>query len=366
MNLSIQREELLKPLSVVAGVVEKRQTLPILANVLLRYDGSALTLIGTDLEVEVVSKVAVSGGGQGDITLPARKLLDICKALPGEATLDLRLDKEKAVVKSGRSRFTLTTMPAGEFPNIETANWDFNFSLPQGVLKGMLEKTQFCMAQQDVRYYLNGLLLELAGKRMRTVATDGHRLAMAETTLSDSIDGEKQVILPRKGVLEMSRFLEHSDQEVQLRLGTNHLRIETPQLVFTTKLIDGRFPDYNKVIPTQQSKRLMLARDTLRETLQRVAILSNEKYRGVRFSLSNGLMQITAHNPEQEEAREEMPIDYSGEEMEIGFNVNYVLDAIGALDSKEIEMGLNDANSSCTLRSPGNTQQQYVVMPMRL
>jgi len=222
------------------------------------------------------------------------------------------------------------------------------------------------MAQQDVRYYLNGLLFEVSGKRLRAVATDGHRLSLAEIDISDSINGEKSVILPRKGVLEMLRFLDDTDTEVQLQIGTNHFRANLKDLTFTSKLIDGRFPDYNQVIPGTQSKQLKIQRGPFRETLNRAAILSNEKYRGVRFGLGKSLMTITAHNPEQEEAQEEVVIDYSGEEMEIGFNVNYISDAVGALDNDEIEFCLNDPNSSCLLRVPGNTRHLYVVMPMRL
>lgn len=224
----------------------------------------------------------------------------------------------------------------------------------------------FCMAQQDVRYYLNGLLLEVSDHRLRAVATDGHRLSLAEVELAGSLNGEKYVILPRKGVQELLRFLEDTDSEVQIQIGANHMRATLKDVTFTSKLIDGRFPDYNRVIPATQTKRLMVQRNMFRETLNRAAILSNEKYRGVRFGLSTGLMTITAHNPEQEEAQEEIVIDYNGENMEIGFNVNYISEAVGALDTEAVEFCLNDPNSSCLLRIPGNSKHLYVVMPMRL
>lgn len=366
MHIIVKREDLLKPLSIVAGVVERRQTLPILSNIMLRYNGKELALTGTDMEVELSAQLQGKSGENGEMTVPARKLHDICRALPNESLIEISLDKEKALIKSGKSRFRLLTMPATEFPAIETAQWDIKFSLPQNKLRWLLEKTMFCMAQQDVRYYLNGLLFEVSEQQLRAVATDGHRLSLAEVDLSSSISGEKHVILPRKGVQEMIRFLDDSDAEVQLQIGANHMRATLKDLTFTSKLIDGRFPDYNRVIPATQSKRVMVMRTPFRETLNRAAILSNEKYRGVRFGLGSGLMTITAHNPEQEEAQEEIAIDYSGESMEIGFNVNYISEAVGALDAEEVEFCLNDPNSSCLLRVPGNSKHLYVVMPMRL
>jgi DNA polymerase-3 subunit beta len=353
-------------LSIVAGVVERRQTLPILSNIMLRYNGKELVLTGTDLEVEISTQISCKDGVSGEMTVPARKLHDICRALPNDASIDIGLEKEKALIKSGKSRFRLLTMPATEFPAIETAQWDTKIVLPQNRLRWLLEKTMFCMAQQDVRYYLNGLLFEVSGQLLRAVATDGHRLSLAEVDISNSINTEKNVILPRKGVQEMIRFLEDSDTEVELQIGANHMQATLKGITFTSKLIDGRFPDYNRVIPSTQSKRLKVQRASFRETLNRAAILSNEKYRGVRFGLGHGLMTITAHNPEQEEAQEEVAVDYSGENMEIGFNVNYISEAVGALDNNEIEFCLNDPNSSCLLRVPGNTKHLYVVMPMRL
>ena len=367
MQLSILREELLKPLSFVAGVVERRQTLPILSNVLVRLHDGELSLVGTDLEVEVIVKTRSVQGTDGELTVPARKLLDICRALPSQAKIEIKLDKEKVVIKSGRSRFTLMVLPASDFPNIEVSQWERSITLSQKVLKELLEKTQFCMAQQDVRYYLNGLLLEVGTDKLRAVATDGHRMAMSESSISTQSGGDKQVIVPRKGVQELVRFLESSDETVEVLLGSNHLRVVFTDLVFTSKLIDGRFPDYNKVVPQKQTVLLKLDRDLFKETLNRAAILSNEKYRGVRFSLSPGILRVTAHNPEQEEAQEELAIDYQGNELDIGFNVTYIIDAISALESSVVEFGLSDPNSSCTLRSPSEEHHyQYVVMPMRL
>ena len=366
MQITIQRDHLLKPLSFVAGVAERRQTLPILSNVLVQCREGRLTLTGTDLEVEVVVNVEGAGGSECAFTVPARKLLDICRALPTEATLDIRLDKGKATIRSGRSRFTLLTMPATDFPSIETTQWDWALQVPQRVLGRLLQKTQFCMAQQDVRYYLNGLLLEITDGKLTSVATDGHRMALGEVTLEHGVSGIRQGILPRKGVLEVSRFLEDLEEEVELNGGTNHIRIVKKDLTFTSKLIDGRFPDYHKVIPQEQQIRIRVGRDLFRESLSRVAILSNEKYRGVRVALAPGVMRLTAHNPEQEEAQEELSIDYSGDEFEIGFNVNYIIEAVSAIDAAEAEMGLSDSNSSCVLYAPGDARNRYVVMPMRL
>lgn len=366
MQITIQREQLLKPLSFVAGVVERRQTLPILSNVLLRYKNGVLMLTGTDLEVEIVVSMQVNGGSEGEFTAPARKLLDICRALPAEAALELRLDKGKAVIRSGRSRFTLLTMPAGDFPSVEATQWEWALNVPQRLLGRLLQKTQFCMAQQDVRYYLNGILLEVTSENLRAIATDGHRMALSEVALEHRSEAERQVIVPRKGVLELTRFLDDSDDMVEVKGGTNHIRVVRKDLTFTSKLIDGRFPDYHKVIPQGQQIQVQVSRDLFRESLSRVAILSNEKYRGVRVTLAPGVMRLSAHNPEQEEAQEEVSVDYAGEELEIGFNVNYIIEAVGAIESAEVELGLTDSNSSCILRASGDVFNQYVVMPMRL
>lgn len=366
MEIKLKRDELLKPLSKVTGVVEKRQSLPILSCILTRVDKKKLILTGTDLEVEVVSKLDLKSGDDGEVAIPARKLLDICRALPADADIKIKLEGEKIVVRSGNSRFTLTTMPAEDFPNVETSEWDLEVEISQDILKGLLEKTQFCMANQDVRYYLNGLLLEIKDKQIRAVATDGHRMAMSTAELKKAASKEWQAIIPRKGVIEIIRFLEDGGKTAIMRLGKNHAQIEFDSVVFTTKLIDGRFPDYSKVIPEAQPKKLVLERQSFRDVLNRVGILSNEKYRGVRFSLNPGKLKVTAHNPEQEEAVEEIAVDYNAEELEIGFNVNYLSEAAGAIVGEKLELTLNDPNSSCTLSHPEDKSTLYVVMPMRL
>ena len=366
MQITITREDLIKPLGYVAGVVERRQTLPVLSYVLLRQKDGEMTLTGTDLEIEVIAKVSKAGGGDAEMTLPARKLFDICRALPGDAEITIKKEGEKSIVKSGKSRFALPAVPVADFPFVQASQWEQALTFKQNQLRRLLEQTHFCMAQQDVRYYLNGLLLEVTDKKIRAVATDGHRMAISESNLEKSVKSEKQIIVPRKGIQEMLRLLSDTDDQIELEFGANHVRARAADFIFTSKLIDGRYPDYNKVIPGKQSKKLSLDRNLFRETLSRVAILSSEKYRGVRLSLSNKALRFTAHNPEQEEAQEEISTEYAGEGMEIGFNVNYMIEAISALHTDNVEFGLNDPNSSCTLASPDAPYPQYVIMPLRL
>ena len=365
MKFTASREALLKPLQAVIGVVERRQTMPILANVLLVAKNDRVSITATDLEVELVASMEAEIGGAGEITVSGRKLLDICRALPEQAELAVQLSGEKLSVKSGRSKFTLATLPAADFPTVEDINAEQTLALPQATLATLLDKTHFSMAQQDVRYYLNGLLVETDGKYLRAVATDGHRLALCQVQLDGKKMSEQQVIVPRKGVLELQRLMS-GEGDVELQLGSNHIRIELDGIRFTSKLIDGRFPEYERVIPQDTSNHLTADRQLLRAALQRTAILSNEKYRGIRLIIRDGGVILQAHNPEQEEAEEELEVSYKGEDIEIGFNVNYLLDALGAIDSDEVILAVVDGNSSCLLQMPGNEDCKYVVMPMRL
>jgi DNA polymerase III subunit beta len=366
MKLKLQREALLKPLQLITGVVERRQTMPVLANVLMVADERGVSLTGTDLEVELVARSEVPLEEHGETTLPARKLLDICRALPDEASVELTVSGERAQVRSGRSRFTLSTLPATDFPAVPPVQGVRELALPQALLKRLIERTHFAMAQQDVRYYLNGLLLELAPGHVRTVATDGHRLALCEAAVELGGEDVQQVILPRKCVLELLRLLEDVPEAVSLVVGSNHLRARFGTLTFTSKLVDGRFPDYHRVIPAAGDKRLRAEREELRQALTRASILSNEKYRGVRFEMSDGRLRVLAHNPEQEEAEEELEVDYVGEPLDIGFNVGYLLDALGAVACPRVELSLTDANSSCLVQGEEPEGCKYVVMPMRL
>ena len=365
MKFSAQREVILKPLQTVIGVVERRQTMPILANVLLSAHDGNLAVTASDLEVELKASIELEVEAEGDITVPGRKLLDICRALPEGANIKFALSGDRVTVRSGRSRFTLCTLPATEFPTVEEINARHSVKLTQAQAKRLLEKTHFAMAQQDVRYYLNGLLLELDDGKLRAVATDGHRLALCEIELDEAPSGSHQVIVPRKGVMELQRLLD-GDAEVVISIGSNHLRVEVGHIRFTSKLIDGRFPEYSRVIPQSIGSSLTADRDLLRQALHRTSILSNEKYRGIRLELKSEGLTIQANNPEQEEAEEEVEVDYSGEPLEIGFNVNYLLDALGAVDGGSVVVGLSDSNSSCLISSPDSETAKYVVMPMRL
>lgn len=367
MHFTIQREALLKPLQLVAGVVERRQTLPVLSNVLLVVDGQQLSLTGTDLEVELVGRVTLEEAADpGEITVPARKLMDICKSLPSDTLIDIRVDDQKLVVKAGRSRFTLSTLPANDFPTVEEGPGSQTFTLSQAKLRRLIDRTSFAMAQQDVRYYLNGMLLEVQTGVLRAVATDGHRLAMCSMEAGIQQDGKHQVIVPRKGILELARLLTEQDGEVSIVLGQNHIRANTGEFTFTSKLVDGKFPDYERVLPRGGDKLVVGDRQMLREAFSRTAILSNEKYRGIRLQLASGLLKIQANNPEQEEAEEEVAVDYNGSSLEIGFNVSYLLDVLGVMGTEQVRLILADSNSSALLQEADNDDSSYVVMPMRL
>lgn len=366
MKFSIERELLLPALQTIAGVVERRQTLPILANVLIVVDEQGLALTATDMEVELQVRLPLSVAAAGATTLPARKLLDICRTLPEGAVIQLDIDGDRAKVKSGRSRFTLASLPADEYPSTEAINPTATLSLPQGVLRQLLDDTHFAMAQQDVRYYLNGLLLELSAQGLRAVATDGHRLAMSEAAMTIDVETPLQLIVPRKGVQELLRLLDNNDESVSLEVSPNHIRLDTGRIQLTSKLIDGRFPDYQRVVPAPSDNVLSADRESLRQSLARASILSNEKYRGIRLVLKTNTLRALAHNPEQEEAEEEIEIEYSGAEMEIGFNVSYLLDALAAINTEKVNIAFTDANSSCLLTPSTGDTSKYVVMPMRL
>lgn len=367
MHFTIQREALLKPLQLVAGVVERRQTLPVLSNVLLVVDGQNLSLTGTDLEVELVGRVSLENPAEsGEITVPARKLMDICKSLPNDVLIDIRLDEQKLVLKAGRSRFTLSTLPANDFPTVEEGQGSLVFNLEQGRFRRLIERTGFAMAQQDVRYYLNGMLLEVQTGLLRAVATDGHRLAMCSMQADIQQEAKHQVIVPRKGILELARLLTEQDGEVAIVLGQHHIRATTGDFTFTSKLVDGKFPDYERVLPRGGDKQVLAERQGLREAFSRTAILSNEKYRGIRLQLASGLLKIQANNPEQEEAEEEIAVDYTGSALEIGFNVSYLLDVLSVMTADQARLILSDSNSSALIQEADNEDSAYVVMPMRL
>ena len=366
MRFSLQREVLLKPLAQVVNVVERRQTLPVLANLLVQVKKGQLSLTGTDLEVEMVSRSAVDDAQDGEITVPARKWFEIVRALPDGSKVTVSQSGDKITVQAGRSRFTLASLPANDFPSIDEVEATERVQVPEAALKELIERTAFAMAQQDVRYYLNGLLFDLSDKVLRCVATDGHRLALKETKLDSKVSTRRQIIIPRKGVNELIGLFETGDGQVELEFGRNHLRVRRGDVVFTSKLIDGRFPDYEAVIPLGADKSATLDREVLRSALQRAAILSNEKYRGVKLELSSGKLRIVAHNPEQEEAVEELEAETVVSDLAVGFNVGYLLDALSALRGERARLNLRDAQSSCLVQEDDSEEARHVIMPLRL
>ena len=367
MKFATNRETLLRSLQLVTGVVERRQTLPVLANLLISARDGTLSLTGTDLEVELVARESgVDIQQEGETTIPARKLADIWRSLPEEAQVTVEVSGDRATVRSGRSRFTLATLPAQDFPKVESGQDDVSFRVRQEDLRSLLDQVSFSMAQQDVRYFLNGMLLEVSPQHLRTVATDGHRLAMSTLEGAGNTQERMQAIVPRKGVLELSRLLDGEDEEVLLQLGANHLRVNKGPYTLTTKLVDGKFPDYEKVIPKDLGRTVTGDRNALRQAFQRASILSNEKYRGVRLIIEGDQLTIQANNPEQEEAEEQVAVDYDGDRLEIGFNVSYLQDVLNVLDTEQVQLSVSDANSSALIEGMGKDDAVYVVMPMRL
>lgn len=361
-----ERNALLTALSTVVGVVERRHTLPILSNLLLMKSGSTLTLLATDLELQVSTQLESRAGEDFSITIAARKLFDIVRALPDAATVKLDSKDSQVVVSAGKSRFTLQTLPASDFPRVETGvGLGESVRLPQKTLKRLLQRVQFAMASQDIRYYLNGMLLVLEGSDLRVVATDGHRLAYAETTLDTPVEA-REVIIPRKTVMELSKLLADSDESVELRIGTNQVTIMLPGTEFVTKVVDGKFPDYQRVIPANQPRHLKASRQNVIQALQRAAILSNEKFRGVRLVMSENTLGIVCNNTEQEEAADEIEVSYAGDPLDVGFNVTYLLDGLGAINGDDMTFSLGDANSSMLITSDDEPGFKYVVMPMRI
>jgi len=370
MKLLIKRETILQPLTHVNSVVERRQTLPILANAYLKLEEDRLWITGTDLEVEITTSIDdMKIEKEGECTITAQKFLDICRALPDGADIKLQSEKSKVLIQSKRSRFTLKSLPSEDFPRIDTQYWQERFTITQSELKQLIDNTSFSMAQQDVRYYLNGLLFEISKEKLISVATDGHRLSKSETTIngSDHVEAH-QAIIPRKAITELNRLLSSdNDENVTVELNDHHIRFTFDQIIFTSKLIDGKFPDYKSVMSAKLPVKLNLDRQEFYQTLLRASILTNDKFRGIRLGLKDSVLKVASTNPEQEEANDEMPInDYTGPDMEIGFNVNYLMDILKVLNSDKVELSVKDGNSSCTLNIPDDKKSMYLVMPMRL
>jgi DNA polymerase III subunit beta len=366
MKFTIQREQLLKTLQLVTGVVERRQTLPVLSNLLVKATDNRLQFTGTDLEVELVAECEALVEQPGEVTVPARKLTDIWRSLADGAEVSVNVEGDRAIVRSGRSRFTLATLPAADFPKVPAGGSDVSVEVPQSALKALIDDVAFAMAQQDVRYFLNGMLLEVTSDHIRAVATDGHRLAMATAEGGADVASRVHAIIPRKGVLEVNRLLDGTNDTVKLQLGANHLQVQSGAFTLTTKLVDGQFPDYQKVIPADASRSMRADRETLRLAFQRASILSNEKYRGVRLTIDQEQLTIQANNPEQEEAEEVVAVEFGGDILEIGFNVSYLMDVLGVLNTDDVRFSVSDANSSALIEGVGHDSAVYVVMPMRL
>lgn len=367
MKFIIDREKLIKPLHLVSAPLSNRPTLPILGNLLLQVNDNTLSMTGTDLEIEMISHLPlIEPSEPGATTVPARKFLDICRNLPNDAKISISVDDNRLMIQSGRSKFSLATLPANDFPNLENWQSDVDLSVPQRTIKRLIDAVQFSMANQDVRYYLNGMLFEIEDGLLKTVATDGHRLALCAQPIEQKTKATHAVILPRKGVLELAKLVSDNDELITMQIGHNNLRVNLGDFTFTSKLIDGRFPDYKRVLPRNPDKSLEVSCEELRNALSRVAILSNEKYRGIRLHANNNQLKITANNPEQEEAEEVVDVKYEASELEIGFNVTYLLDILNTLKCDSVQLLLTDSVSSVQIEDINNQSATYVVMPMRL
>ena len=365
--LKAPQAQVLNALQSVAGIVERRHTLPILANVLLRKHGEMIQLITSDLEIQIRT-TAQLGGDEGDFstTVGARKLIDILRTMPADQIVSLESSQNRLILKGGKSKFTLQTLPAEDFPLVqEAASFGPSFSVPQKVLKQLLSQVSFAMAVHDIRYYLNGILFVAEGKKLSLVATDGHRLAFTSATLDVEVP-KQEVILPRKTVLELQRLLSDAEGAIEMQFANNQAKFGFGGMEFVTKLVEGKFPDYNRVIPKDHRNQVTLGRAPLLAALQRTAILTSEKFKGVRLNFDANTLRVACNNAEQEEAVDELDIDYSGDPIEIGFNVTYLMDALGNMGQDMVSVALQDSNSSALVTIPENEQFKYVVMPMRI
>ena len=367
MKFSIRRDDILGPLQIISGVVERKQTMPVLSNILVVVESGSVSLTGTNMEVELVCDLDnVSVISEGKTTIPARKLSDICRSLPSDVELELALEGDKAHLRAGKSHFTLATLPADQFPNTEDNPQDIEVRFSERDFKAMLDSTAFAMAQQDVRYYLNGMLLEIGNQYVKTVATDGHRLALASVDTDQVIEERLQVIVPRKGVQEFARLLSDTETEVAVFIGENHIQSQIGNYKFTSKLIDGKFPEYERVIPQGGDKIVVADREALKSMFTRASILSHENIRGVQLHLTNGQIQVYANNPEHEQAEDSLDVIYEGQELQIAFNVGYLIDVLSTIKDDSVKLTLANASSSALIESASEDGCLYVVMPMRL
>ncbi|MFU8789819.1 MAG: DNA polymerase III subunit beta [Methylobacter sp.] len=366
MKFIINREEILLPLQQIVSVIEKRQTMPILSNVLMVIEEDQLTLTGTDLEIQIIAKINIAAMSPGSITVPARKFLDICRLLPNGAEIKFELQEDKVKIASSRSRFSLSCLPADNYPEFAESELENQLFINAGKFKKALDKTVFCMANQDVRYYLNGLLFNVSNSKLKLVASDGHRLSIYEDNLDQATGFEARIILPRKGVLELSRLLDDPEAELKVEFSTNNIRVSIKNLIFSAKLVDSKYPDFGKVFQQEFFNKMLIQKQILKEALTRVAILSNEKFKGVTFDITPDSLKISTHNPEHDEAEEELMIEYSGEPLTIAFNAQYLLDAVSNLDSDMAVLTIASNASSCFIDEPDDCGYKFIVMPMRL
>ncbi len=367
MKFQIDRESLLAPLSHLIGVVEKRQTMPILSNVLMRLSEGVLEITATDTEVQLIARVDVEAGEEGTVTAPARKLLDIFRLLPDQSRVNLNVKGDRLMLGAGSSKFSLTTLPVENYPAFDLGQSDLEVTLPATTFRTALEKTLFAIAQQDVRYYLKGLLIDFEGATLRTVASDGHRLAVFQETLADGFAANRQIIVPRKGVLELYRLLADAADEVTLQISPNTLRANIGSLSFSTKLIDGRYPDYRRVLPQECATTIVVERDHLRSALGRVGLMTNEKQKSITLEASaSGEMVLTGQSMEQDDAEERLSVTAEGASVSVGFNTGYLIEAINHVSGAELRLSFTPAGNSCLVEDPDDPRYRCVVMPMRL
>ena len=366
MKFNINREEILTPLQQIVSVIEKRQTMPILSNVLIVIDDDQLILTGTDLEIQIIAKIDISSATSGAITVPARKFLDICRLLPNGAEIKFEQQDDKIKILSNRSRFSLSCLPADNYPEFSESELESHFFINAGKFKKALDKTVFCMANQDIRYYLNGLLLNISNSKLKLVASDGHRLSIHEDYLDEGTGFEARIILPRKGVLELSRLLDDPDAELKVEFSSNNIRIYIKKLIFSAKLVDSKYPDFGKVFQQEFFNPIHIQKQLLKDALTRVAILSNEKFKGVTLDITSDSLRISTHNPEHDEAEEELAIEYADEPLSIAFNAQYLLDAVSNLDSDLAVLTIASNASSCFIDEPDDCAYKFIVMPMRI
>jgi DNA polymerase-3 subunit beta len=366
MKFTINREEILTPLQQIVSVIEKRQTMPILSNVLITIDDDQLTLTGTDLEIQIIAKIYIKLATPGSITVPARKFLDICRLLPNGAEIKFEQQDDKVKILSNRSRFSLSCLPADNYPEFSESELENQFFINAGKFKKALDKTLFCMANQDVRYYLNGLLLNISNSKIKLVASDGHRLSIYEDYLDQGTGYEARIIFPRKGVLELSRLLDDPEAELNVEFSGNNIRIFIKNLIFSAKLVDSKYPDFGKVFQQDFFNPIHIQKQILKDALTRVAILSNEKFKGVTLDITPESLRISTHNPEHDEAEEELSVEYAGEPLSIAFNAQYLLDAVSNLDSELAVLTIASNASSCFIDEPNDCVYKFIVMPMRI